>query len=88
MIFEIVLFDEPTSALDSEMIKDVMDVMRELAATGMRMLVVTHQMGFAKEVDDRMMMFDEGNMVEQDTPEQILGNPVEERAKLFLSQIL
>ena len=85
---KIMLFDEPTSALDPEMIKEVLDVMRELAATGMTMLVVTHEMGFAKEVADRMMMFDEGSIVEEGTPEDIFNHPQQERTKLFLSQIL
>jgi len=85
---EIMLFDEPTSALDPEMINEVLDVMRELAATGMTMLVVTHEMGFAKEVADRMMMFDEGNIVEEGTPEEIFNDPQQERTKQFLSQIL
>ena len=85
---KIMLFDEPTSALDPEMIKEVLDVMRELAQSGMTMIVVTHEMGFAREVADRMMMFDEGNIVEEGTPDQIFGNPQHERTKLFLSQIL
>ena len=85
---KIMLFDEPTSALDPEMIKEVLDVMRELATSGMTMIVVTHEMGFAKEVADRMMMFDEGNIVEEGSPEQIFNDPQQERTKLFLSQIL
>ncbi len=85
---EIMLFDEPTSALDPEMIKEVLDVMRELAATGMTMLCVTHEMGFAREVADRMAFFDEGSLVELGTPEQIFDNPQEERTKMFLDQIL
>ena len=85
---KIMLFDEPTSALDPEMIKEVLDVMRELAATGMTMLVVTHEMGFAREVADRMMMFDEGSIVEEGTPEEIFNHPQQERTKLFLSQVL
>ena len=85
---KIMLFDEPTSALDPEMIKEVLDVMRELAVSGMTMLVITHEMGFAREVADRMMMFDEGVVVEEGTPEQIFNNPQQERTKLFLSQIL
>ena len=85
---KIMLFDEPTSALDPEMIKEVLDVMRELARSGMTMIVITHEMGFAREVADRMMMFDEGIIVEEGTPDQIFDNPQHERTKLFLSQIL
>ncbi len=85
---KIMLFDEPTSALDPEMIKEVLDVMIELATSGMTMLVVTHEMGFAREVADRMTFFDYGQIVEQGTPEQIFEKPQEERTKLFLSQIL
>jgi len=85
---KIMLFDEPTSALDPEMITEVLDVMRELAYSGMTMIVVTHEMGFAKEVANRIVFFDEGNIVEQDTPEEFFKNPKEERTKLFLSQIL
>ncbi len=85
---KIMLFDEPTSALDPEMIKEVLDVMRELAHSGMTMIVVTHEMGFAKEAADRIVFFDEGNIVEQNTPEAFFNNPREERTKLFLSQIL
>ena len=85
---EIMLFDEPTSALDPEMIKEVLDVMRELAATGMTMLCVTHEMGFAREVADRMAFFDEGMLLETGTPEEIFTSPKEERTKAFLDQIL
>ena len=84
----IMLFDEPTSALDPEMIKEVLDVMRELAETGMTMLCVTHEMGFAREVADRMAMFDEGALVEVASPEKIFSEPDEERTKAFLRQIL
>ena len=84
----IMLFDEPTSALDPEMIKEVLDVMRELAESGMTMIVVTHEMGFAREVADRFLFFDEGEVVEEGTPEHFFDNPREERTKLFLSQIL
>ena len=84
----IMLFDEPTSALDPEMIKEVLDIMVDLAHSGMTMLVVTHEIGFAREVADRMVMFDEGVIVEQGTPTEFLENPKSERAKLFLSQIL
>ncbi len=85
---KIMLFDEPTSALDPEMIKEVLDVMRELAESGMTMIVVTHEMGFAREVADRFLFFDEGEVVEEGTPEHFFTNPREERTKLFLSQIL
>lgn len=84
----IMLFDEPTSALDPEMIKEVLDVMRELAETGMTMLCVTHEMGFAREVADRMAMFDEGSLVEVASPEKIFSDPDEERTQAFLRQIL
>ena len=85
---QIMLFDEPTSALDPEMIKEVLDVMRELADTGMTMLCVTHEMGFAREVADRMAMFDDGQLVEVGTPEHIFTSPSEDRTQLFLNQIL
>lgn len=85
---QIMLFDEPTSALDPEMIKEVLDVMVELAQSGMTMLVVTHEMGFARAVADRMYFFDEGLIVESGTPHGIFHNPQEDRTKLFLSQIL
>lgn len=85
---KIMLFDEPTSALDPEMIKEVLDVMIELAESGMTMLVVTHEMGFAREVADRMLFFDHGQIVEDGRPEQIFEDPREDRTKLFLSQIL
>ena len=84
----VMLFDEPTSALDPEMIKEVLDVMQELAQSGMTMLVVSHEMGFAREVADRMMMFDEGLLVEEGPPDQIFYDPQSDRTKLFLSQIL
>ena len=85
---KIMLFDEPTSALDPEMIKEVLDVMKELAQSGMTMIVVTHEMGFAKEVADRFLFFDEGLIVEEGTPDHFFNNPKEDRTKLFLSQIL
>ena len=85
---KIMLFDEPTSALDPEMIKEVLDAMKELALSGMTMIVVTHEMGFAKEVADRVMLFDEGLMVEEHTPTEFFDNPQNDRTKLFLSQIL
>ena len=85
---KVMLFDEPASALDPEMIKEVLDVMVELAESGMTMLVVTHEMGFARGVADRMFFFDEGLVVESGPPEQIFNNPQEDRTKLFLSQII
>jgi len=85
---KIMLFDEPTSALDPEMIKEVLDVMKELALSGMTMVVVTHEMGFAREVADRVIFMDGGRVVEIGTPEHFFENPSHERTKLFLSQIL
>jgi len=85
---KIMLFDEPTSALDPEMIKEVLDVMIELAKSGMTMLVVTHEMGFARAVADTMYFFDAGQIVESGPPEDVFHNPQEDRTKLFLSQIL
>ena len=85
---KIMLFDEPTSALDPEMIKEVLDVMKELARSGMTMLVVTHEMGFAREVADRVLFFDHGRIVEQGTPEYFFEQAQHPRTKLFLSQIL
>ena len=84
----IMLFDEPTSALDPEMIKEVLDVMKELALSGMTMMVVTHEMGFAREVADRVIFMEDGQIVETGTPEHFFTDPREERTKLFLSQIL
>jgi polar amino acid transport system ATP-binding protein len=83
-----ILFDEPTSALDPEMIGEVLDVMKNLAREGMTMVVVTHEMGFAREVSDRVIFMDHGKIVEEGTPEHFFTNPTHERAKLFLSQIL
>ena len=85
---KIMLFDEPTSALDPEMIKEVLDVMVDLAETGMTMLVVTHEMGFAKTIADRVIFMDEGDIVEQNEPFEFFNNPQHDRTKLFLSQIL
>jgi len=85
---KIMLFDEPTSALDPEMIKEVLDVMVELAKGGMTMIVVTHEMGFAKEVADQMIFMDEGMIVEKASTKEFFANPKSERTKLFLSQIL
>ena len=85
---DIMLFDEPTSALDPEMIKEVLDVMIQLAHEGMTMLVVTHEMGFAKTVADQMIFMDEGRIIEQAKPDDFFNNPQSDRTKLFLSQIL
>ena len=84
----VMLFDEPTSALDPEMIKEVLDVMKELARSGITMMVVTHEMGFAREVADRIMFMEGGEIVEVGTPEHFFTNPTEDRTTLFLSQIL
>ena len=85
---KIMLFDEPTSALDPEMIKEVLDVMKELARSAMTLIVVTHEIGFAKEVGDRVLFFDEGLLVEESTPGEFFSNPREERSRRFLTQIL
>ncbi len=85
---KIMLFDEPTSALDPEMIKEVLDVMVELADTGMTMIVVTHEMGFAKTIADRVIFMDQGDIVEENEPNEFFNNPQHERTKQFLSQIL
>ena len=85
---KIMLFDEPTSALDPEMIKEVLDVMTDLAREDVTMIVVTHEMGFAKEVADRVILFDEGMLIEENTPDVFFDNPEHERTKLFLEQIL
>jgi general L-amino acid transport system ATP-binding protein len=85
---KIMLFDEPTSALDPEMIKEVLDVMVELAEEGMTMLVVTHEMGFAKTVANRVIFMDGGEIIEQNEPHEFFENPQSDRTKLFLSQIL
>ena len=84
----LMLFDEPTSALDPEMIGEVLEVMKELAREGMTMIVVTHEMGFAREVADRVVMMDEGQIIEEGTPEHFFTNPQQERTKSFLSKIL
>ena len=84
----IMLFDEPTSALDPEMIKEVLDTMIALAEDGMTMICVTHEMGFARQVANRVIFMDEGQIVEQNEPEEFFGNPQSDRTKLFLSQIL
>ena len=85
---KVMLFDEPTSALDPEMVGEVLDVMKELAVEGMTMVVVTHEMGFAREVGDRVLFMDGGKIVEEDTPENIFTHPREERTKSFLSKVL
>jgi polar amino acid transport system ATP-binding protein len=84
----IMLFDEPTSALDPEMINEVLDVMKALAREGMTMVCVTHEMGFAREVADRVLFMDEGTLIEENTPDEFFKNPQHERSKLFLSKIL
>ena len=85
---QLMLFDEPTSALDPEMIKEVLDTMVALAEDGMTMIVVTHEMGFARKVANRVIFMDEGQIVEENNPEDFFGNPKNDRTKLFLSQIL
>ena len=85
---DIMLFDEPTSALDPEMVGEVLDVMRELAQQGMTMVVVTHEMGFAREVADRVIFVDEGVIQEEGTPAEVMGNPQNPRTKSFLSKVL
>ena len=85
---KVILFDEPTAALDPEMIKEVLDTMKDLATEGMTMIVVTHEMGFAREVADRVVFMADGEVVEVGTPEHFFTNPQEERTQLFLSQIL
>ncbi len=85
---EIMLFDEPTSALDPEMVGEVLDVMKNLAASGMTMVVVTHEMGFAREVGTRLLFMDEGKIIESGEPAEVLANPVQERTKAFLSKVL
>ncbi|AIQ72083.1 MULTISPECIES: amino acid ABC transporter ATP-binding protein [Paenibacillus] len=85
---QIMLFDEPTSALDPEMVGEVLAVMKELAREGMTMVVVTHEMGFAREVGDRVLFMEQGEIVEEGSPEQLFGNPVQERTRSFLSKVL
>ena len=85
---EVMLFDEPTSALDPEMVGEVLDVMKELAKSGMTMVCVTHEMGFAREVGDRVLFFDEGKIVEEGTPQKIFSAPKEQRTKDFLNKVL
>ena len=85
---EIMLFDEPTSALDPEMVGEVLDVMKDLAESGMTMVIVTHEMGFAREVASRVIFMDQGIIMENGTPEEVFTNPKNERTKLFLSKVL
>ena len=85
---EVMLFDEPTSALDPEMVGEVLDVMKELAKSGMTMVCVTHEMGFAREVADRVLFMDGGKIVEEGTPQQVFGDPKEQRTKDFLNKVL
>lgn len=85
---KVMLFDEPTSALDPEMIKEVLAVMKQLAAEGMTMVVVTHEMGFAREVSDRVLFMDQGMIIEEGTPEELFNRPKEERTRSFLSKVL
>ena len=85
---DVMLFDEPTSALDPEMVGEVLEVMKQLAADGMTMVVVTHEMGFAREVADRVVFMDEGYIVEEGTPDEVFGNPREERTRSFLDKVL
>ncbi len=85
---EVLLFDEPTSALDPEMVGEVLEVMKDLAKSGMTMLVVTHEMGFAKEVGSRVLFMDDGRIIEENTPDQIFSNPQSDRLKDFLSKVL
>ena len=85
---EVILFDEPTSALDPEMVGEVLDVMKELAKSGITMVCVTHEMGFAKEVASRIIFIDKGKIAEDGTPEEVFGNPKNPRLREFLSKIL
>ena len=85
---DVMLFDEPTSALDPEMVGEVLDVMKELAEDNMTMVVVTHEMGFAREVGDRVLFLEDGIIMEQGTPKEIFGNPKTDRLKSFLAKVL
>jgi len=85
---DVMLFDEPTSALDPEMVKEVLEVIKELVREGMTMMIVTHEMGFAKEVGTRLLFMDEGKIIEEGNPKEVFDNPREERTKLFLSKVL
>jgi polar amino acid transport system ATP-binding protein len=84
----LMLFDEPTSALDPEMVGEVLDVMRQLADEGMTMVVVTHEMGFARQVADRVLFIDQGVIAEDGTPDEVFGNPTHERTRSFLNKVL
>jgi polar amino acid transport system ATP-binding protein len=85
---DMMLFDEPTSALDPELVGDVLDVMKQLAGEGMTMMVVTHEMGFAREVGDKLVFMDDGVIVEEGVPREVLSNPQHERTQAFLSKVL
>ncbi len=85
---DVLLFDEPTSALDPEMVGEVLDVMKKLVKEGMTMLVVTHEMGFAREVSDRVLFFDKGVVLEEGVPEELFAHPAHDRTKTFLSKVL
>ena len=85
---KVMLFDEPTSALDPEMVGEVLDLIKQVAETGMTMVIVTHEMGFAREVATRVLFMDMGNILEEGTPEEIFGAPKEERTREFLSKVL
>ena len=85
---KVILFDEPTSALDPEMVKGVLNVIKDLAKSGMTIVIVTHEMGFAREVSDRVLFMVDGIIAEEGTPQQLFDNPVHERTKEFLSQVL
>ena len=85
---KVMLFDEPTSALDPEMVKEVLDLIKQLANEGMTMVIVTHEMGFAREVATRVMFMDEGRIVEENTPQELFSNPQHQRTKEFLSKVL
>ena len=85
---DVILFDEPTSALDPEMVREVLDLIKSLADSGMTMVIVTHEMGFAREVANRIIFIDDGMIAEEGTPEEIFGAPTSERLKSFLSKVL
>ena len=85
---DVMLFDEPTSALDPEMVKEVLDLIKTLADTGMTMIIVTHEMGFAREISDRVLFFNDGLIAEENTPEEVFSNPKNPRLRDFLSKIL
>lgn len=85
---DVILFDEPTSALDPEMVKEVLEVIKDLAVNGMTIVIVTHEMGFAKQISDRVLFMDGGNICEQGTPQQIFDNPQHPRTQAFLSKVL